>query len=446
MLETAVIVVLVLILAWYVPKKCVALMAGIIAVCYLQQVRAQKLITGGGEFDKLASIIQADGPPIGKYFTNKLTGPVIETVGDIKHRLPWGGDRPKRYADHIGQRKLFMNELQFLTNESSNVCVYAGAAPGHKTFLLSTLFPNMKFILVDPNRFELRINGRSHREFKHPDVVHLSHGYPTMSNTASPDDTAEFIKTSSYKIFILEEFMTNELSNVFAALNCSFISDIRSNIANTTFPSDYDLYWNYSMMFNWISIMKPTRSMIKFRIPYFQDKQKFIKNKEFDVSKKYGIDFSRDYFNKKLTWPKSTLFIQPWAGPSSTEVRSVIHKKDLSNLVTYDILDLEEKLNYYNCIDRPWIHHDNPNADKALNFCVCNDCALENKIWTDYGFDKQQVHKYVKRLGNLTNRPLAAVHNSIFTPVNKEKLILRALKHKPARVYKFKKMKGNKGK
>ena len=32
--------------------------------------------------------------------------------------------------------------------------------------------------------------------------------------------------------------------------------------------------------------------------------------------------------------------------------------------------------------------HKNNNSSKKLKFCHCNDCALENKIWTDYGYNK----------------------------------------------------------
>ena len=65
-----------------------------------------------------------------------------------------------RTAVHFGQRKLFLSEVEFLTNVCASfeakkpfkpiVCIYAGAAPGNHIDLLSQMFPFVKFHLVDP--------------------------------------------------------------------------------------------------------------------------------------------------------------------------------------------------------------------------------------------------------------------------------------------------------
>ena len=69
-------------------------------------------------------------------------------------------DERKKLAAHWGQRKLFLSELYFLTKYaglSKNV-IYAGAAPGKHTKYLATLFPEHKFILVDPSPFHIEEN------------------------------------------------------------------------------------------------------------------------------------------------------------------------------------------------------------------------------------------------------------------------------------------------
>ena len=63
---------------------------------------------------------------------------------------------------HWGQRKLLLSEIEFLTmvgpDESIEgaTVVYAGAAPGTHVEYLSSLFPSVRFVLVDPAPHYLR--------------------------------------------------------------------------------------------------------------------------------------------------------------------------------------------------------------------------------------------------------------------------------------------------
>ena len=82
--------------------------------------------------------------------------------------------------------------------------------------------------------------------------------------------------------------------------------------------------------------------------------------------------------------PKSDLYVHAWAGKTSTEMRMWIKKNDINNLVEYGNDDLENKMFYFNSIERGLCYHENINADKVAGFCHCNDCALENIIWSDY--------------------------------------------------------------
>ena len=378
-------------------------------------------ITLGGDDNeddiKLISSEYPDKELFKELFKDKSSN-VIETVSDLKHKLTYTpGKTCRKYGNHIGQRKLILNEIQFLNKSKSKYCIYPGSAPGNKTHYLSQLFPDIKFILIDPNKFELNVKG-SHRDKPHPDIVHITYGYPTKSNRADlskySGDIVDYIKNEDYKIFIIEDYMTMDLATKLNCLECDFISDIRSNIYLKDYPTDYDIYWNTSMMYNWIAELKPERSMLKIRMPYGTDKitpktDSYIMD-DFELSKKNGIDFLSDYKKKKFNMSKSTLFIQPWQGHSSSELRMVVEKKDINNIVEYNIGDIEDRLNYYNCINRMWVYHHNPNSSRKLNFCHCNDCALENKIWADYGFNKEETHKAVHHLGKITNRYLTSVH------------------------------------
>ena len=349
---------------------------------------------------------------------------------------------------HIGQRKLLLNEVQLLTNYSNiKYCIYAGSAPGHKTHFLSQLFPDVKFILIDPNIFNLVIadipnNSKiTHRHLPHKDIIHIYHEYPTKSNiylnnkkmndldSDEKKKLTDFIKNSTHKIFIIEDYMNMKIANTLSNLgNTSFISDIRSSVDGM--PNDFDIIWNSTMVYNWINVLQPEITMVKFRIPYYNEISDFNKYKDiykddFDISKKYGTDFINDYKLSIFKMSKCTLYIQPWKGQTSTEMRGYITKKDINNIIKYNIKDIEDKLFYYNKILR-MCYHTNINADKNLHFCNCNDCAIENVIWTNYikTFNTNKPVSYYINITNvITHRPLSKIHDiNVYDVIDADKL------------------------
>jgi len=347
----------------------------------------------------------------------KTHAPVI-IVDDIKHRLPYQhSNRLLKPQVHIGQRKLFLSEIQFLTENPSKYCLYAGSAPGHKTHLLSQHFPDIKFILIDPNKFDLMLpDMTSHRKKKHPDIIHLKHDYPTESNIGPL--TLDFIHNSNYKLYIIEDYMTNEYAELFKSINdMTFISDIRTSVDPAlAYPSDFDIVWNSSMMFNWITVLQPLMTMLKFRPLYFNTEFIDKSMPDFELSKKYGIDFIEAWKHKKYIMPKSKLYIQAWAGRTSSELRMWISKSDLANLIEYDSNDIESAVFYFNNVDRGLCYHINNNSNEEYHFCHCNDCALENNIWENY-INKYAKNKnvidFVIKLGEITRRPLNKVHPNV---------------------------------
>jgi cap2 methyltransferase len=75
---------------------------------------------------------------------------------------------------HIGQRKLLMSEIHFLTevhrydewDHQPMLCVYAGACPGTHIRELARMFPNVYFLLVDPAFEDVHA-----RKLKHPRIT-----------------------------------------------------------------------------------------------------------------------------------------------------------------------------------------------------------------------------------------------------------------------------------
>ena len=310
---------------------------------------------------------------------------------------------------------------------------------------MSQLFPDIKFILVDPNKFDILLNDdyklESHRNVKHKDIIHINYITQyncnaniytnnkkiTIMTKSEQNKTIEFIKSSNYKIYIIEDYMNNIYATLFKKLNnVVFISDIRSNVLIDGGPTDFDIIWNTSMMYNWLYILQPEMSMVKFRMPYNNEKDKMLVNipneyiDEFTTSRINGIDFKKNYLSNKFMFYKSTLYIQAWPGRTSTELRGIILKDDIikKNIINYDYHTIENKLFYYNIIVRSWFYIKNTNADKLLNFCHCNDCAIENVIWCNYFKLKikqpaiKSVLDGVKSLDHITKKPLNRFHLS----------------------------------
>src|SRR5437016_2478052 len=97
--------------------------------------------------------------------------PIIKYYKDIPHREPYTADRAakKCAALHNGQVKLFLTELQFLTEclarpDTPAIVVYAGSAPSNKIAYLAELFPAVKFVLVDPNEHFVKY-GRGENQY-----------------------------------------------------------------------------------------------------------------------------------------------------------------------------------------------------------------------------------------------------------------------------------------
>ena len=397
---------------------------------------------------------------------NKTFVPIIK-MSQIKKTLPYEYCKDsKSFGLHIGQRKLLLGEVQFLTYNKQPYCIYPGAAPGHKTHFLSLLFPDIKFILIDPNIFEIVLTNKniSFRKEKHPDIVMLYNHYPTQSNTYDKnknieemndkevDKLIEFINNTNYKIYIIENYMTQKLSEILKKLGkCSFIEDIRSNVTLKA-PVDFDIVWNRSMVHNWISVLKPEVSMVKFRIPYFNAKENLndypFSKDDFELSKSFGVDFVADYDNGEFKMSKSELYLQTWGGENTSEMRGWIYKKNINKIIAYKLKTIEGKLFYYNKVLRV-TYHTNPYTIKSLHLCNCNDCCIETKIWMEYidvTKSKNTLSYFIKLADTLTSRPLKNKHNNvIYEPLTQDYFIKLVNNKNNSTEYKGQERRGNKG-
>jgi Poly A polymerase regulatory subunit len=249
-----------------------------------------------------------------------------------------------RSVNHWGQRKLFISELEFLSLYSNpgDLVVYAGAAPGTHTNFLSELFPNLTFFLVDP----------------------------------SP-----FIAKETDKIKIKQSFFTDETCKESSKMNKSilFISDIRTGdpykLSNV--EVEKSIKNDMEMQKNWVKLLKPKASMLKFRLPW-------------EVGK-------TSYLNGKIFFPV-------WGRETTTECRLITTLEDLEKgEILYNNKKYEEQMFYFNRVTRVQ-YYDHP-FDFYEGLDHCYDCAAEIKIIKDFiGKENNKIenNKVIEMIESIT--------------------------------------------
>lgn len=320
--------------------------------------------------------------------------PTILTYDEINRSIPYR--RAKELYSlkhHNGQLKLFLSEVQFLTNMCDYIneevfVIYAGSAPGNKNIYLSQLFPNMKFIFVDPEEHFFKLGSKNQYNdenimnkilyfniSKNPlkfnfkkglalphkinyydqktDEIKNNNRYGVVLEEDTPDNLSELIlkfsEEKKYNIFVIEDFFTSELADKLHLLKQKgkkvfFISDIRTVSDIKTLsrlntqdlldddeygPKDGDILWNSAQMYNWLLILQPSAYMLKFRCPFSSDSDISEFENNPDILKcKDDIDFIGDYKNKKYKFIKGdNIYLQAYQGKSSTETRLVGREK-----------------------------------------------------------------------------------------------------------------------
>jgi hypothetical protein len=232
-------------------------------------------------------------------------------LDDIPYKLDYELTTPKpKTVIHYGQLKMLLITLIFLIKvikKEDNIVhiVYIGSAAGHNILILCDMFPNTRWYLVDPNKFNPLL-------FKHKQVIEIKNEYFT-------DILAQYYKDKLKKE---QKFL--------------FISDIRVGAQ----LEDTDIIRDQEMNKKWIEIMEPDYSYLKFRTPYK------------DASYKY-MD--------------GTIYIQPFAPVSSTETRLLVTKNWKEKV--YNSKEYNGKLFYHNRIMRPGYYPSLISNHKYLDHC-----------------------------------------------------------------------------
>lgn len=212
-----------------------------------------------------------------------------DTFDDIVGEKPFDADVVVNNR-HRGQRKLFLSELDFITEkyiEGANV-VYIGSSPGYHITKIAKMFPSLTFYLYDNRK----------NEAKGDNIV-----FKQMYMTA---DEAKVLR------------------KVVKSKPILFISDIRSMTADTPEQFELDVMSDLQLQLDVARLLQPMVSMFKFRLPFNKTKIKYV---------------------------DGVIKLQVWAGKTSAETRLWV--SDLDKERIYNGKEYEEKMFYFNTVMRP---------------------------------------------------------------------------------------------
>lgn len=250
---------------------------------------------------------------------------VVTQFSELKGRKKYieiTEDERKRCNRHMGQLKLLMSEILFLTRfyeDRELLVVYVGAADGRHIILLEKLFPKMKFDLYDSEKFIVKKSSQV-----------------TIYNRYFEDEDAERYAKRHKDIL--------------------FISDIRNldiEVVARKDPTpelDELIDGDMKRQMNWVRIIKPIAASLKFHLPY--------------------VNTTYEY----LTGP---IYLQPYA-PISTENRLWV--TDYDKTIIYDAIENDEKMSYFNVITRCSDNEDNTWITQMKKYKLKNIWDTSNSL------------------------------------------------------------------
>ena len=221
------------------------------------------------------------------------------------------GQRPTTTL-HWGQLKLFLSTLQFLlyyAPRSQKVhVVYAGSADGNNINVITKMFPQCYWYLVDPRPHYYLL-------YKNPRVLEIKKEYFTNE------------VANNYKKKLKGEFVL-------------FMSDIRLE------PTEELIAKDLVMQQDWVDIIEPEYSQLKFRLPRT---------------------------GKKYNYYEGEIYYQIYPQEASTETRLVTKKG--AKKIEYDVEDYEGKCYYHNRVSRASNYKQTIKHSKSF-LDNCYDCTM----------------------------------------------------------------------
>lgn len=251
---------------------------------------------------------------------------------------------------------------------------------------------------------------------------------------------------SKDRVFIIQDYMSINLTHKIKKsidiwrgdnagnIDVYCLSDIRTNFLSgiNGSPHDIDILWNYALQIIFLKILEPTYSMLKFRPPFFMDKDnnvatesvKLIMDNANDkvlktgisdtklhmikimcedfnyVNDKYDLDMIGEYQKGKLLYfHNNFVYIQPWSPIISTETRLFISYENIKrkDWFKYDQKEWENKFYYMRWV-RMFAYHDIfykkiKNCSYLSDYDGCYDCTRELMILGNYLVQKDEFQE-----------------------------------------------------
>jgi ribosomal protein L37E len=200
---------------------------------------------------------------------------------------------------HHGQQKLLMSEIEFLTrahteslhpHDTPMLCVYAGACPCIHLSHLMRMFPNVYFLLVDP-QFE---HIKTHWDIKRVAVCpHMfnDHTVDEINNWMHKRGGTHWVHAKLNSLDIKDHQVCND--------TLFFVSDIR---ADGFSPSSIE--HEMCAQARWFRGLNAAAGLLKFRLPFCL----------------HGVD------TPDFKYLDGTLYMPIWGPPSTTECRLYVVK------------------------------------------------------------------------------------------------------------------------
>lgn len=265
---------------------------------------------------------------------NRILDQQNAPVGTYRRR-----ERETKSVIHHGQRKLLLSEIEFFTKYAKDCnflgfVVYVGAADGKHIQQLLIMFPDLFFHLYDRTPFHESLQGKRN--------VLIYNRYFT-------DEDAE----------LWCEIKKGTNINVF------FISDIRTanpgNGQGKDNPQQVEIKVADDMnnQMKWHMKMKPTKSMLKFRLPWKKD--------------------SENPYTKYLD---GDVYLPVW-GPQTTSEARLVPNGDTTKW--WDSQKYEGQMFHFNTVTRiARYNHHMPVGHHAGFHDYCYDCTAEYNILQNY--------------------------------------------------------------
>lgn len=258
---------------------------------------------------------------------------------------------------HLGQLKLLLSEVEFLTPFYGQACrvIYAGAAPGVHVPIVAGLFPTMRFVLVDPA--------------------------PSM------------IADGEYAgIEVIQARMTDAMALELASSEGGegvllFISDVRvgaEEADETDEEQQRRIQRDMDAQRRWMELLRPAASMLKFRLPWST------------------CSAGTEYPSGRIHFPVY--------GKQLTHESRLIISRDAPP-VEYNNLLYERQMAYFNRVMRPAIQPDILGGGRcydctAFRWIVCGFLVAANALYSVAAVD-DMCHRIERELARLKRQWLA---------------------------------------